>query len=113
MKNSDEDAYIEELRKTWPEFIERLADAEHPRDPTVPVWGPEDEAWYQTRQHLDHVAAAYISWQAEGIAINDWGPIDDKRLVELVEPYLKSESDRQLFLRVCQQLTRERKRLNG
>jgi hypothetical protein len=105
--NDEIRAYHKELGPKWHSFLEQLADAQHPRDPNRVGWGPEDEAWRDTYLHLDHAAAAYVAWQANGIVINEWGPVDDRRLLELIEPYVAGEADRRVFLATCQRLMSE------
>jgi len=101
-------AYYVSLEPKWNAFLDQLADLEHLSDPSNMRWRPEDEAWYQARQHLDHIAAAYVGWQAEGVVVNEWGPgMDDARLLELIEPYIRHESSRTVFLATCQQFVRE------
>jgi hypothetical protein len=100
-------AYIAELEPKWRPFLEKLADSQHPHDESRPGWGPQDEAWIQMVAHLDHVAAAYAAWHGAGYLINDFGPVDDARLVELVEPCLTRDADRRVFLATCQQFARD------
>lgn len=110
--NDEIRAYISLIEPQWHRFLEQVADAQHPRDPDRAGWGPEDEAWRATYLHLDHVAAAYVAWNAKGITINEWGPVDDRRLMELVEPYIRGEADRRVFLATCQRLMCEWRNLD-
>ncbi len=96
--------FIAEIRSRWRPFLEQLADTVHPHDPSRPGWGPSDEEWFQLVAHLDGVAAAYVAWQAAGVSINDCGSVSDVRLFELIEPCIRSETDRRIFLAACKQL---------
>jgi len=101
-------AYLAELGPKWDAFLDQLADLEHPHDPATRGWAPGDEAWFQARRHLDRIAAAYVAWQADGIAVNQCGQgMDDARLLELIEPYIQREASRRVFLATCQQLAQE------
>jgi hypothetical protein len=105
-------AYVAKLESRWRPFLEKLADAEHPHDSSRPGWGPQDEAWIQMVNHLDGIAAAYVAWQAEGKTINECGPIDDARLLELIEPCIRHEADRRVFLATCKHHVAEWQELN-
>jgi hypothetical protein len=94
-------AHLASLRESWRIFLERLADVEHPHDSSRQGWGPEDEWWIKLVNYPDGLAAAYVAWNATAEAISDYGPLDDARLVELIEPCLRREKDRRTFLARC------------
>jgi hypothetical protein len=99
------DAFIGQVEPKWRAFLKSLVDAQRPRDASR--WGSEDEAWRDIYYHLDRVAAAYAALQVDGKVINEFGPVDDQRLAELIEPYLRDEADRSVFVAVCKQMTRQ------
>ena len=98
--------YHAALGPKWRAFRERLADAEHPMDPAATGPGIH-EPWFKLVRHLDEVAAAYVAWQVDGVSINGWTSVDDERLRELIEPCLRSDSDKRVFLLTCQRLAAE------
>jgi hypothetical protein len=80
-------------------FLEELADAEHPVE--------RDGAWLKMVNYLDQLACSYIVWQARRIKVNRFGPVDDARLLELLEPYLHNEADRRVFVATCKRFVIE------
>ena len=102
-------AAIAKLERSWRPFLERIADAEHPLDPSRPGC---NEAWFQLVNHLNGLAAAYVAWQGQGRTINEYGPVDDARFIELIEPCIRNEADRRVFLATCKRLADEWRELN-
>jgi hypothetical protein len=96
--------YIAKIGTRWRPFLEQLADAVYPHDTSRLGWGPADESWIQLVAHLDNAATAYVAWQAARVSINEFGPVSDARLFELIEPCIRSETDRRAFLAACKQL---------
>jgi hypothetical protein len=107
--------HIAMLETNWRPFLEKLADTVHPRDPSNPDrpdWTPEDESWWQLVNYLDGVTVAYVAWQSEGLTVNEHAsPVDDARILELIEPCGLSEADRRVFVLTCQQLVQDRRKL--
>jgi hypothetical protein len=121
--------HVETLRPKYFGFLEKLADesmqARH-ADPAFKRW---------VVRFLDSVGGAYCCWRSElsaaaaqGLPFNDaqiiaqasqsddkrwistlnkFGRVDDKRLLELIEPYVPRESDRRVFLEIVKQLWSE------
>ena len=103
------EAAIARLQKSWRPYLEKLADAEHPIDPLRPG---SNEAWFHLVDHLDHLATAYVAWQGQGKIINEYGEVDDARLIELIEPCIRNEADRRVFLATCKHFAAEWRELN-
>lgn len=99
--------YIAKLESNWPQFLENLADKVHPSDPRRLDWTPDHESWFQLVRHLDGIAAAYVAWQGTGCIVNEHEPVDDARILELIEPCGFSETDQHVFLLACKQLLRD------
>jgi hypothetical protein len=99
--------YIDRIKPNWRPFLERLADTVHAHNPERQGWGPEDESWIKLVNHLDGVATAYVAWQGLGISENGYGPIDDARVLELIQPCGLSQIDQQVFLTSCRQFLKD------